>query len=109
VELAVEATLVRGCGGFGPLAGVAPERAICELQRMYFLPELRGRGAGAALLAHLLGRMQALGYQECYLETTAAMTDAQRLYASFGFTQAAGRLGDAGHQGCELPFHKLLR
>src|SRR5258706_12934985 len=39
----------RVCGG----GGVAPlhddEPGICELRKMYFLPELRGRGAGAAL------------------------------------------------------------
>nr|WP_322619044.1 GNAT family N-acetyltransferase [Arenimonas daejeonensis] len=41
-----------GGGGVAPLDG-GPE-GVCELRKMYFLPELRGRGAGATLMAHCL-------------------------------------------------------
>src|SRR6185503_16608054 len=45
VELAGQ---VCGGGGIVPLDG---EPGVCELRKMYFLPTLRGLGAGRALIA----------------------------------------------------------
>ena len=41
-----------GGGGVAPLEN--GDADTCELRKMYFLPEARGRGAGAALLARCL-------------------------------------------------------
>ena len=38
----------RVCGGGGVAALADAEADICELRKMYFLPELRGMGAGNA-------------------------------------------------------------
>lgn len=89
----------RVCGG----AGVAPldgENGVCELRKMYFLPELRGRGIGAALMHRCLDVARALGYEQCYLETLTGMDAAQKLYERFGFTRIAAAMGNTGHFGC---------
>jgi putative acetyltransferase len=47
---------VLGCGGVAPLQGGEP--GVCELRKMYFLPELRGSGMGHRLLGIILERAQ---------------------------------------------------
>ena len=66
-----------GGAGFAPLtAGLA---LTCELRKMYFLPEARGLGAGERLVRRALAFAREAGYHTCYLETIAAMTQAQNL------------------------------
>jgi putative acetyltransferase len=89
---------VLGCGGMGPLRA-GPED-VCELRKMYFLPELRGAGVGAKLLATILDAARKAGYQRCYLETLGTMTDARRLYLKHGFEPIDSPLGCTGHSGC---------
>jgi putative acetyltransferase len=89
----------RVCGG----AGIAPldgETGVCELRKMYFLPELRGRGAGDALMRRCLEAALALDYRQCYLETLTGMDAAQRLYQRFGFAPITQALGNTGHFSC---------
>ena len=43
---------VLGCGGMGPLLEGGP--GVCELRKMYFLPELRGASLGTKLLDTIL-------------------------------------------------------
>ena len=66
---------VQGGGGVAPLEG--GDEDTCELRKMYFLPSLRGLGAGAALMARCL--------------------DAAR---AFGFRRIDGPMGSTGHGGC---------
>jgi putative acetyltransferase len=90
---------VVGGGGVAPLKGGAQD--VCELQKMYFLREARGRGVGKALLAHLLAEARALGFRTCYLETLTTMEAAQGLYRHMGFAPLPGPLGSTGHFGCD--------
>ena len=92
---------IEGGGGFAPLAGAAAEERVCELRKMYFLPSLRGLGAGRALLGQLLREMRDAGFRRCYLETTRQMTRAQELYRAHGFELLPGPLGNTGHFGCD--------
>ena len=89
---------VRGGGGVAPLDG---EAGTCELRKMYFLPELRGRGAGDALMRRCLGAASALGYRRCYLETLTGMDAAQRLYDKHGFKPICAAMGKTGHFSCD--------
>jgi ribosomal protein S18 acetylase RimI-like enzyme len=89
---------VAGCGGFGPLAG-GPE-GTCELRKMYFLPQLRGKGAGRDLLEACIDAARSAGYAYCYLETRDSMKIAQILYAHHGFELLPERMGDTGHFAC---------
>jgi putative acetyltransferase len=67
---------------------------------MYFLPSLRGLGAGAALMQRCLEAARAHGFRRCYLETLCGMTAAQKLYERSGFARIDAPLGDTGHGGC---------
>ena len=89
---------VLGGGGVAPLDG--GPGGVCELRKMYFLPELRGRGAGAALMARCLDAARDLGHRQCYLETLRGMDDAQKLYERTGFQRLDGPMGSTGHFGC---------
>jgi putative acetyltransferase len=97
--LADEAGRVVGGGGIAPLEGGEPD--VCELKKMYFLPEARGRGAGRALIEHLLWFARFAGYRRCYLETLKVMEAANRLYLARGFTPLAKPMGATGHFGCD--------
>ena len=87
-------------------AGVAPleggERRTCELRKMYFLPELRGQGAGAAMMARCLDAARGHGFRRCYLETLKGMDAAMRLYERNGFRRIDAPLGATGHGGCDI-------
>ncbi len=89
---------VVGGGGFGPLAGAKPD--VCELRKMYLLPECRGLGIGRRMLKMCLTRARELGYRTCYLETLAQMDRARDLYERFGFLPLEAPMGDTGHIGC---------
>lgn len=89
---------VIGGGGIAPLAG--GEVGTCELRKMYFLPEARGLGLGAVLLARCLQSARGLGFTTCYLETLTGMEAAQRLYQRAGFRRLERALGATGHFGC---------
>ncbi|MGL6371658.1 bifunctional helix-turn-helix transcriptional regulator/GNAT family N-acetyltransferase [Aeromonas hydrophila] len=91
---------ILGGGGIAPLAG--EEGQVCELQKMYFMPSLRGLGLGRRLVLQALDEARALGYQRCYLETTAVLREATALYESLGFEHLPGPLGCTGHDACEI-------
>lgn len=90
---------VAGGGGVAPLAG--GDAATCELQKMYFLPQARGLGAGAALMDRCLASARELGFERCYLETLCGMDAAMRLYERSGFRRIDARMGGTGHGGCD--------
>jgi putative acetyltransferase len=107
VYLVVEVDgVVAGGGGIAPLAG--GPAGVCELQKMYFLPSLRGQGAGRRLLTLLLERARGFGYERCYLETLTGMDAAQGLYRSLGFEPLCAPLGTTGHHGCDRWFLRTL-
>ena len=96
VELA---SRVAGGAGIAPLDG--GPRDVCELKKMYFLPELRGRGAAQALIERCLGFAGKSGYRQCYIETLTGMDAAQALYLRNGFCRIERPLGTTGHFGCD--------
>ena len=89
---------VLGGAGVAPLTG--GEADVCELRKMYFLPEARGAGAGAAMMVKCLDAARKLGFKRCYLETLRGMDAAMRLYERSGFWRIDGPMGAIGHGGC---------
>ena len=90
---------VLGGGGIAPLSG--GDADTCELRKMYFLPQARGIGAGAMMMARCLDAARAAGFARCYLETLTGMDAAMRLYERSGFRRIDGPLGATGHGGCD--------
>ena len=85
---------------FAATPPVGGDDDTCELRKMYFLPSLRGLGAGTALIRHCLEFARSVGYAQCYLETLTGMDRAQALYEHVGFTRIAHSMGNTGHFGC---------
>jgi putative acetyltransferase len=56
-----------------------------ELRKMYFAPEIRGRGWGNKILARTIENAKDMGYLRIYLETAAVLRRAVHLYEKFGF------------------------
>ncbi|EKO3852078.1 GNAT family N-acetyltransferase [Vibrio harveyi] len=94
-----------GGGGFAPLAG---EPNVCELQKMYFLPQTRGHGLAKRIVALSLQLAKQFGYQQCYLETTECLREAVGLYEKLGFEYLDAPLGQTGHDACEVVMLKTL-
>ena len=89
---------ILGCGGFAPLTD--GDKEVCELRKMYFLPQLRGTGMGRTLLKLCLKRANLCGYRRCYLETMDGMEQARKLYEQSGFQYLDKPMGNTGHTSC---------
>jgi GNAT superfamily N-acetyltransferase len=69
-----------GCGGLSRF-----DDTTAEIRRMYVAPEARGEGVARRLLAGLLDRARAAGYERVRLETGNAQLAAIGLYVDSGF------------------------
>lgn len=95
-----------GSAGVAPLENEA--ETICELQKMYFLPETRGLGLGSQMMAQCLESAKGFGFENCYLETMPFMLDAQKLYKKVGFEYLESPMGSTGHTSCPVWMLKKL-
>ncbi|MFV5691300.1 GNAT family N-acetyltransferase [Flavobacterium sp. LT1R49] len=89
-----------GSAGVAPLENEA--ETICELQKMYFLPETRGLGIGSKMMTICLQSAKDFGFEKCYLETMPFMHDAQKLYKKVGFEYICSPMGSTGHTSCPV-------
>lgn len=84
------------------------EGNVCELQKMYFLPEARGAGFGSKMMEICLNKAREFGFEHCYLETLPYMEEARKLYRKVGFVDLDAPMGDTGHYSCNLWMLKKL-
>ena len=91
---------ILGGAGIAPLDGGSPE--TCELQKMYFRPEIRGLGLGSAMIKLALDTAKEMGYKQCYLETMPYMEAALSLYRKNGFRLLEQPMGCTGHTACQV-------
>lgn len=93
-------------------AGISPldnfDGNVCELQKMYFLPEARGKGLGQQMMTTCLQAAKDFGFEQCYLETMPYMEDARKLYEKTGFENLSQAMGDTGHYSCNVWMIKKL-
>jgi GNAT superfamily N-acetyltransferase len=70
--------------GIGFLKPIRDE--ICEIKRMYVLPDQRGKSLGKMILTRLIDEAKEIGYAKILLDTACFATAAHSLYRSMGFT-----------------------
>lgn len=97
---------VLGCAGIAPLEN--GDANICELQKMYFSPKLRGLGIGGKLMEECLEQARNFGFENCYIETMPFMHAAQKLYRKSGFEYLDAPMGNTGHSSCPVWMLKKL-
>lgn len=90
--------------GIGELEGL---QNVCELQKMYSLPEVRGLGVAEKLLEVALEYAKGY-YNKCYLETLDNMIRAQKFYEKHGFCRINEPLLETGHFCCDVRYMKEL-
>ena len=89
-------------GGAGIAALRGTEEPICELQKMYFLPEARGRGIGTKMINTCMDFGRQHSFEKCYIETLPYMENARKLYHKSGFETVEKPVGDTGHYNCTV-------
>jgi putative acetyltransferase len=81
---------------------------ICELQKMYYAPKIRGKGFGKLMIEKCLQKAKDLGYKKCYLESASQLKAAIHIYESYAFEHLDGPLGNTGHYSCGVWMIKEL-
>ena len=97
-----------GGGGYTRLKGTTEDEKICEMQKLFILPEARGKKLGKKLVELFLSEAVKDGYKEMYLETVKQMKEATKLYEKYGFKHLAESKGDTGHFQCSIFMTKEL-
>lgn len=98
---------ILGGAGIAPLKDGAPN--VCELQKMYFMPDARGKGKGKEMIHKCLTFARAQKFDLCYIETMPNMLDAQTLYKKVGFEYIQHPMGNTGHSSCPVWMTKSLK
>lgn len=77
----------------GEYAGMVAIRekgeTVCEMKRLYVLPEYKGHGIGKNLSQMIIEKAVQLGYQTMVLDTLERLQPALQLYTQLGFTRTA--------------------
>ena len=85
VLVAIYEGKVIGGVGVGTLHGLDLSEGIGEIRDLVVEIGFRGQGIGRQLLSHAIKTARQNRYQNIYLEVSANMTQAQRLFTLFGF------------------------
>lgn len=100
----IKGQVVGGCG----IASFNDSDEVCELRKLFLLPECRGLGVGKALTQECLTFAASQGYTRCYLDTLSNMTSAIALYEKMGFAHLDKPLDGTIHGGCDVWMLKSL-
>lgn len=97
---------VLGGGGVKQLKGA--QNDTCELQKMYFHPDVRGKGFGKKMFDLCIKAAKEFNYKFCYLESASQLKSAIKLYEKNGFKHLNKPLGNTGHIICGVYMLKEL-
>ncbi len=62
-----------------------------ELRKMYFVPEIRGKGRGKQILTRMIRIAADSGFKQIVLETASVLKEAIGLYEKFGFKETTDK------------------
>lgn len=82
----VRDSAVLGCAGLRTIT-TAAYGEVAEIKRMWVSPQLRGQGAGRALLDRLHDEARALGHDQVLLDSKRELSGARRLYDAAGYVE----------------------
>ena len=94
--------------GGGGIASFNNNNDICELRKLFLLPESRGLGIGKNIVEECLQYAKSQGYKKCYLDTLTSMKSAIILYEKLGFQHLDSPLEGTIHNGCDIWMLKEL-
>ncbi|EGU38781.1 GNAT family N-acetyltransferase [Vibrio scophthalmi] len=100
----VNGHVVGGCG----LAPFNDSDQICELKKLFLLPQGRGLGLGKQLSEQCLKFAKQQGFTQCYLDTLSSMHSAIALYEKLGFEHLTQPVQGTEHGGCDVWMLKTL-
>ena len=100
----IEGRIVGGSG----VAAFNGSNEVCELRKLFLLPESRGLGLGKKLSEDCLEYAKTKGYKKCYLDTLSSMKSAISLYEKLGFRHLDKPLEGTIHNGCDVWMLKVL-
>ena len=89
-------------GGVG-IGLLDSNRKICELQKMYCIPDARGTGVANRLIEKALDYAKNY-YDKCYLETLDNMVRAQKFYEKYGFKRVYEPVVETEHFACDVRY-----
>ncbi len=95
-----ENDIVVGGGGIKALKNNTNK--VCELQKMYFSPSIRGKGYGKLLIQKCLDTAKIFGYKKCYLESDFSMEAVIHIYKKYGFKHLNKAIEGTGHHACGI-------
>tara|TARA_Y100001956_G_scaffold1729_1_gene1997 strand:+ start:272 stop:757 length:486 start_codon:yes stop_codon:yes gene_type:complete len=101
----LDGKIVGGCG----LAPFQGSKSVCELKKLFLLPESRGFGIGVQLSQQCLTFAKEQGFTSCYLDTLSSMKSAISLYEKLGFDHLPAPLEGTEHGGCDVWMLKQIR
>ena len=99
-----ESGTIVGGTGIGHLDGA---EGICELQKMYCLPQARGTGIAHVLMKTALEYAKNY-YSRVYLETLPNMVAAQKFYEKHGFIRTTEAIVQTEHFACDVRYIREL-
>lgn len=91
--------------GIGKIEGIED---VCELQKMYCLPEARGTGVSHDLMKIALEYASKF-YNRCYIETLENMVAAQKFYEKYGFERIYEPIVQTEHFSCDVRYIRNLK
>ena len=108
--VAADGDVVIGWASFGSSRDPDREAGTGELRALYVHPEHWGRGAGRALVQHVVEELLELGYREATLWSFADNERANRLYEGAGFERdGAERREPIFARALEVRYRRLLQ
>lgn len=85
-----------------------PAKGVLCVAHLGVAPELRGRGVGNKIIAHLLEAAAARGFHRAALDVSAENPRAQALYERLGFAVTRERKSTLRNRWAEVPDHRHM-